>query len=90
MFRSFMLRGGKAEILSGFRCAVAVRSWTLKKVEGRWQLDALVDRVDAFYSRQRPLLFSAPRKGGFWCFPVEELTLLGSTALSAKLGPPEQ
>jgi hypothetical protein len=54
-----------------------------------WTLTATIARVDAFMARQRPLLFSAPRAGGFWIWPIEEITI-GTTTLTARLGPPEQ
>lgn len=90
MFTSLTMRGGSASILWGCRTAVALRSWAIKKnPKGQWSLTATVERVDAFQARQRPLLFTAPRKGGFWMWPIVSLTV-GPSQLVAELGPPEQ
>jgi len=83
------LRGTAAAILYGYHTAAAVRSWTIRKHEGAWTLTATIDRADRFQCRQRGLIFSAPRAGGFWCWPIETLQL-GETQLQARLGPPEQ
>jgi len=83
------LHGTAASLLWGYRTAVTLRAWSIKKDEGRWTLLATVERVDAFQARQRPLLFAAPRAGGYWCWPVESLQL-GDRRLIATLGPPEQ
>jgi hypothetical protein len=89
MFEHVRLHGGAASLLWGYRTAVVLRKWTIKKHEGKWTLIAAIERVDPFQSRQRPLVFTAPRAGGFWCWPIESLQL-GTNQLSATLGPPEQ
>jgi hypothetical protein len=79
----------EARISWGYYTAATLRSFSLSKSEtGAWSLTAGIDRCDPFKLRQTPLLFTAPRPGGFFCFPVRSLTL-GRESLTAKLGPPE-
>jgi hypothetical protein len=62
---------------------------TLKKIAAGYTLRATLGaHVDRFQLRQRPLLFTAPRTGGFWCWPVQTLTI-GERTILASLGPPE-
>jgi hypothetical protein len=83
------LRGARGAILWGHRTAVEVGAWSLgKRQDGHWWLSAKPVRADPFASRQRALLFAAPRLGGFWSWPVIRLQL-GPTELTAELGPPE-
>jgi hypothetical protein len=91
MFRTLTLRGTAASIVWGHRTAALVRRWSVArgKQPGEWTLTAKVDRVDPFQLRQRPLLFTAPRQGGFWCWPVVEIVSVTAGALQARLGPPE-
>ena len=91
MFTSLTLTGGAAQLLWGYRTAAHVGAWRIKKsdVDGRWTLTATLTRIDAFQLRQTPLLFTAPRPGGFWCWPVTSLQV-GTSQLVATLGPPEQ
>ncbi len=90
MFSSLTLHGAAAEILWGYRSAVALKSWRIAKdKKGAWILTGVVARVDAFQARQKPLLFTAPRDKGFWAWGVEQLTVVGSQ-IKATLGPPEQ
>jgi len=66
------------------------RARTLKPSATGWVLTAtLGPTVDRFFLRQRPLIFTAPRTGGYWCWPVRELTV-GERTIRAALGPPEQ
>lgn len=58
-----------------------------KRVTKEWILTGIVARVDGFTARQRPLLFTAPRDKGRWCFEVRELTV-GERRLTATLGQP--
>jgi hypothetical protein len=48
--------------------------------------------IDGFALRQRPLLFTAPKRGGrnagLFCFPVHTIHV-NERRLSATLGPPE-
>lgn len=55
-----------------------------------WELQARVQRVESFQIRQKPLYFTAPRKGGFWMFPVIEPPTVVNGVLRAYLGPPER
>lgn len=73
----------------GYRDAVVLKTWAIAKSEGHWTLTAAIARVDPYLSRQRPLLFTAPRPGGFWAWPLVDLQL-GPSQLVAKLGPPER
>ena len=92
MFDSLTVHGGAGSILWGYRIAVELKSWKITRVKddgGRWILSGTVTRVDKYQARQAPLLFTAPRPGGFWAWPVKTLAL-GDTNLRASLGPPER
>jgi hypothetical protein len=89
VFREITVHGGVGSILWGSRVAVALRTWRIVKVEQQWILSATIDRVDRFQARQAPLIFTAPRAAGFWCWPITALDL-GETSLRAHLGPPER
>ena len=90
MFDSLVLHGGDATIAWGWRTAAVCRTWRIeKKKGGALALDATLARVDAFMLRQRPLLFTVPRKGGFLCFPVRTVTLADALHVRATLAPPE-
>lgn len=89
MFRRLRLKGTTGTVVWGYRTAVVLRAWSMARHEGQWRLSGRVARVDPFLSRQRPLLFTAPRRGGFWAFPVMDLQV-GTEQLSARLGPPER
>jgi hypothetical protein len=83
------LRGLEATVLWGYHTAAVIRSWTVVRTpEGQWSLQAQVQRADPFQLRQRPLKFTAPRVGGYFCWPVLSATL-GAGTLAAVLGPPE-
>jgi len=88
MFRRLRWYGTRGAIVWGHRTAVELSAWSVRKREGHWWLTATPVRADPFASRQRALLFAAPRAGGFWTFPVLELHL-GPAAINARLGPPE-
>ena len=89
MFTNVTLRGAAGALMLGYKDAVVVTSWAIAKVEGAWTLTARVGRADPYLARQRPLLFTAPRPGGFWAWPLIDLQL-GTSQLVAKLGPPER
>jgi hypothetical protein len=92
VFQSLTIQGGAGSLLWGSRVAVELTSWRIvcTKAEGRqWILTATIGRVDQFQARQTPLLFTAPRAGGFWAWPIEALDI-GETSLRASLGPPER
>lgn len=91
-FNSLTLHGAGGRILWHHQTAAAVRTWTITHTaKARWSLSASLDRCDALCIRQKPLMFTAPRPGGFWCWPVlTETVRRTDTALTATLGPPEQ
>jgi hypothetical protein len=88
-----VLRGRSASILWGHRPAATVSSWRVWKQRTKagqvWRLSATVDRASAFDLRQSPLLFAAPRQGGFFLWPLVGAPRLEQKSLSAELGPPE-
>ena len=92
MFDEVTLTGAEATIVWGYRTAAVCAAWTVTKTgrAGGWLLSAVVTRADPFQLRQQvpPLKFTAPRKGGFFCWPVLTVTLDGAR-LAATLGPPE-
>jgi hypothetical protein len=94
VFRRLTVRGSAGELLFSYRIAAQLGAWTITKQEqpqgrARWILSAHVTRADAFQCRQRPLLFTAYRDKGRWCWPIETLDLVGDH-LAAVLGQPEQ
>jgi hypothetical protein len=90
LFRTVTWRDDTPARLSwGYQTAAVLRRWTLTKSDkDEWTLTAGIDRADPFRLQQTPLQFTAPRPGGFFCFPVREVTL-GKESLIASLGPPE-
>jgi hypothetical protein len=93
LFRHLTVRGVRGSIVWGHRTAATLAAWRIHKevrddLPPLWTLSARVAQADAFQCRQRPLLFTAPRDKGLWCWGIEELTLAGD-ALRARLGPPE-
>lgn len=83
------LRGLEATVVWGYHTAAVCRSWTICRTPaGHWTLQATLQRADPFQLRQQPLKFTAPRKGGFFCWPVLGVSL-GASTLAATLGPPE-
>jgi hypothetical protein len=83
------LRGQEATVVWGYHTAAVCTSWTVQRTpQGQWTLQAQLQRADAFQLRQRDLKFTAPRRGGFFCWPVLGVTLAACT-LAATLGPPE-
>jgi hypothetical protein len=89
VFHELTVHGGVGSILWGSRVAVELRTWRIVKVEKQWILSATVARVDRFQARQAPLIFTAPRAAGFWCWPIVAIDI-GETSLRASLGPPER
>jgi hypothetical protein len=87
VFRDLVLHGGAASIVWGYRPAVELRTWRIVKSEGTWILSGTIARVDKFQARQAPLLFTAPRPGGFWAWPIESIAI-GESSVRATLGPP--
>lgn len=74
-FEHVRFHGEAASILWGYHPAAVVKRWSITRSEkepGKWTLTAVVDRLEPFMLRQRPLLFTAPRqKAGFWLWPIE-------------------
>lgn len=91
MFQSVTLHGPTGSILWGYRAAVSLKDWRIAKEKDKetWKLTATVEKCDVYQSRQRPLLFTAPREGGRWCWDVQEIHI-GERELTATLGPPLQ
>lgn len=91
MFDHFTVTGTAGAILWGSRPAVELRTWRIARSQADpvWTLTATIARVDKFQSRQTPLLFTAPRAGGYWAWPVQQISI-GDTQLWAQLGSPEQ
>ena len=83
------LRGLEATVVWGYHTAAVCSSWTVQRTpKGAWTLQATLQRVDPFQLRQQNLKFTAPRVGGFFCWPMLGVTL-GDRTLAATLGPPE-
>ena len=92
MFDALTITGGAGSVLWGYRVAVELSRWRIRRVKadgGAWILSATITRIDKFQARQAPLLFTAPRPGGFWAWPVDAIEI-GETSLLAYLGPPER
>ena len=92
MFDSLTIHGGAGSLLWGSRVAVELKTWKIvraKAAGGTWILSATIARIDKFQARQAPLLFTAPRAGGFWAWPIDAIEI-GETNLRAHLGPPER
>lgn len=96
MFTSITLHGAKASVLWGYYDAVVLRKWTIKKEQTKqqgeqWILRGVIERMDPFKARQKPLLFTAPRpKLPPWAWGIERLRIVSQTQIEAVLGPPEQ
>jgi hypothetical protein len=83
------LSGVEATIVWGYRTAAVCKSWTAYRTEhGAWTLRAQLTRADPFSLRQAGLKFTAPRIGGFFCWPILGVTI-DRLSLAATLGPPE-
>ena len=94
MFRRLTIRGQAGAVLWGHRTAAVLGAWTIAKTEVPrarpvWHLAARITRADAFQCRQKPLLFTAFRENGTWCWAVDSLDVVGDQ-LYAVLGQPEQ
>lgn len=97
MFRRLTLTGRSGSIVWGYRSVATLVQWTVRRTREdekhpwQWELEArLSPGIDQFCLRQRPLLFTAPRHKGMFCWPVQELTITAeATRLTARLGPPE-
>jgi hypothetical protein len=92
VFNSLTITGGAGSVLFGHCVAVELTSWKITRTKaegGQWILSATIARIDRFQARRSPLLFTAPRPGGFMAWPIEAMEI-GETSLRAHLGPPER
>ena len=92
MFNSLTIHGGAGSILFGHVVAAELTSWRITRTKadgGVWILSATITRIDRFQARRAPLLFTAPRAGGFMAWPIEAIDI-GETSIRAHLGPPER
>lgn len=91
LLRRVTLSGAEAVLTWGWHTAAVFRTWRITKDPNRpaWVLHGTVTRADRFKLQQRPLYFNAPRKGGYWCWPVVAVSL-GRDDVTAQLGQPEQ
>jgi len=88
MFDAITLRGLEAAVVWGYHTAAVCKAWTITRTPTGWALEATLARVDAFKLRQPDLKFTAPRKGGYFCWPILSVTV-GTASILATLGPPE-
>jgi hypothetical protein len=89
VFRQVTITGQGATLVWCGQTAAVLGRWSIAKDPKKgWQLQAALTRADRYCVRQRGLLFSAPRLGGFFCWPVLELVLTPGT-VRATLGPIE-
>jgi len=87
------VRGVRGALLWGYADAATLGVWTITKLplpNRDWILSAQVARVDVFRVRQKNLMFTAPRNGGFWSWPVVGQVQLDGARMTARLGKPEQ
>jgi len=92
VFDSLTIHGAAGAVMHGYYEAVVVTSWRITRVKtegGHWVLRATIARIDKAQARRAPLLFTAPRPGGFWAWPIDAIDI-GETSLRAHLGPPER
>jgi len=83
------LTGQEGTVVHVYQAAAVCTSWTVYRNEqGAWSLRAVVKRADPFRLRQSPLLFRAPRVGGYFVWPVLQATIGADRQLTAALGPP--
>lgn len=86
---TLVFRGTVGSLVWGYHTAATFRRWAIYKVKGDWMLTARIDTINYFQARQAPLLFTAPRPGGFYSWSVSAMDI-GPQTLRAKLGPPER
>ena len=68
--------------------AAQLHRYTVRRVDDRWTLQAVVVLSDAYKIAQRPLRFVAPTQYGEWVWPIYTLEIADGS-LTATLGPPE-
>lgn len=83
------LRGLEGALIYGYHTAAVLTAWTISRRGGQWALSATLTRSHPLYVKQRPLTFNAPRKGGYWSWPIVALSV-GERSIQATLGQPEQ
>ena len=89
LFGEVTITGLEATVVWGYHTAAVCTRWRITKTAANaWTLSATLARADAFKLRQSQLKFTAPRKGGYFCWPILSVTLTASN-LAAVLGPPE-
>jgi hypothetical protein len=87
-FHKLTVTGKVGSLLLGTETAARLGPWTIAAGAGdSWRLSAPVTWRSAFLVRQRGLGFTAPKPGGFWCWPVRSLTFTTDRVV-ADLGPP--
>lgn len=98
MIKGVTLRGPVGSLSWGYRPVATVTRWTISRADERapWVLSARIATHDPFQCRRGndgssgTLLFTAPRKGGLWCWPVVPKSLqVTAPLLLARLGAPE-
>jgi hypothetical protein len=92
VFEALTVRGGQGTVVFGYQNAAVLGEWEIRRpkgAQGEWTLTARTVRVNPAFVRRQPLFFTAPRTGGFWCFPIVRLHDMSNTHLFAQLGPPE-
>jgi hypothetical protein len=91
MFERITLHGEQASLVWAYHTAATLRSWKVHRGQNSpdWKLTATVTSADLFQTRQRPLLFTAPREKGRFCWEVRELHI-SDRQLTATLGQPVQ
>jgi hypothetical protein len=91
MFKNIALTGVSGSLLWGYHTAATLTSWRVSRPEHakEWTLTGTVTKFDPFQARQRPLLFTAPREKGRWCWEVKDLRV-NERQLTATLGQPLQ
>lgn len=95
--QSLTLKGRAGSLVWGYKPAATLATWTIERKRDEWQTGwewtlraGLTGKIDAFALRQRPLLATLPRKGGFLTFPVRRLDVIETPpGVLATLGPPE-
>ncbi len=95
MFERLRLFGRAGTVLYGYRPALELSAWEIvqDKKTKQWILSGKPTKMDAFLTRQRPLMFTAPRpetRDGFWSWGVEKIIQAGPARVVAWLGPPER
>jgi hypothetical protein len=97
LIQRLTIRGPSAAIVAGgYRTAAALRAFTVRRARSNdsgpfeWTLTAALERADPFHVKAaKGLALVAPRRGGFWYWPLLAPPAIVAGTLTAKLGPPE-